>query len=189
VRARFDALAGATAEPRGFLEHLPDGLPRWLSDPVATAAAMERELLEMVAFLRRREVLHLDGHFGNIRADDDRLYLVDSGLATSPRFDVSDDERAFAARNAGHASMRLVNWLVTSACGVPVPTDSPPVARDEFVRRCATGGIPPDLPPPVAQIIARHASTAVRMNKFCSRLFDGDLLAENPSRDDIDGDD
>lgn len=51
-------------------------------------------------------------------SDDDRLYLADFGLATSPRFDLSDAERDFARRNADHdadyASMRLVNWLVAS---------------------------------------------------------------------------
>jgi len=184
VRARYEALAGATASLVLFLEHLPDALPRWLDDPVGRAATVERQLFEMVAFLRDREVLHLDGHFGNIRADDDRLYLVDFGLATSPRFDLSDAERDFAARNAGHdadyASMRLVNWLVTSVCGVPVPADSGPIARDQFVRRCATGDISPDVPPPVEQIIARHAPAAARMNDFCSRLFGGDLHAEYP---------
>jgi hypothetical protein len=184
MRARFEALAGAAASLVLFFEHLPDGLPRWLSDPVGRAAAVERQLFEMVAFLRHRDVLHLDGHFGNIRADDDRLYLVDFGLATSPRFDLSDAERDFAARNAGHdadyASMRLVNWLVTSACGVSVPAGSGPVARNQFVRRCATGDIPPDVPPPVAEIIAKHAPAAARMNDFCWRLFDGDLHAEYP---------
>lgn len=184
VRARFEALAGATSSLVLFLEYLPDGLLRWLDDPVGRAATVERQLFEMVAFLRHREVLHLDGHFGNIRADDDRLYLVDFGLATSPRFDLSDAERDFAARNAGHdadyASMRLVNWLVTSVCGVPVPADGGPIARDQFVRRCATGDIPPDVPPPVAEIIARHAPAAARMNDFCWRLFDGDLHAEYP---------
>ena len=184
VRARFEALAGATASLVLFLEHLPDGLPRWLNDPVGRAPTVERQLFEMVAFLRRRRLLHLDGHFGNIRADDDRLYLVDFGLATSPLFDLSDAERDFVARNAGHdadyASMRLVNWLVTSVCGVPVPAGSRPVARDHFVRRCTTGGIPPDVPPPVAEIIAKHAPVAARMNDFCGRLFDGDLHAEYP---------
>ncbi|GLH98649.1 aminoglycoside phosphotransferase family protein [Phytohabitans aurantiacus] len=184
VRARFEALAGATTSLVLFLEHLPDGLPRWLSDPVGTAATVERQLFEIVAFLRHREVLHLDGHFGNIRADDDRLYLVDFGLATSPRFDLSDAERDFTARNVGHdgdyASMRLVNWLVTSVCGVSVLADSSPVARNRFVRRCATGDIPPNVPPPVAEIIARHAPAAARMNDFCWRLFDGDLHAEYP---------
>ncbi|GIJ24194.1 serine/threonine protein phosphatase [Micromonospora lutea] len=184
VRARLDALANATTSLVLFLEHLTDGLSRWLDDPVGTAATVERQLLEMAAFLRHREVLHLDGHFGNIRADDDRLYLVDFGLATSPRFDLSDSERDFAARNAGHdadyAAMRLVNWLVTAVCGVPVPAGSGPIARDRFVRRCATGDIPPDVPPPVAEIIARHAPTAARMNDFCWRLFDGDLHAQYP---------
>ena len=184
VRARFTALAGATASLVLFLEYLPDGLSRWLNDPAGRASAVERQLFEMVAFLRRRQLLHLDGHFGNIRADDDRLYLVDFGLATSPRFELSDAEHDFAARNAGHdadyASMRLVNWLVTSACGVPVPAGGGPVARNQFVRRCATGDVPPDVPPPVAEILTRHAPAAARMNDFCWRLFDGDLHAEYP---------
>ena len=185
VQARFEALADATASLVLFLEHLPDGLPRWLNDPAGRAATMERQLFEMVAFLRQRRLLHLDGHFGNIRADDDQLYLVDFGLATSPRFDLSDAERDFVARNAGHdadyAAMRLVNWLVTSACGVPVPAGGRPVARDRFVRRCASGAIPRDVSPLVADIIARHAPAAARMNDFCGRLFDGDLQAEYPA--------
>ncbi|TDC43779.1 serine/threonine protein phosphatase [Micromonospora sp. KC213] len=191
VRARFEARAGATASLVLFLEYLPDRLPRWLSDPVGRAVVVERQLFEMVAFLRHREVLHMDGHFGNIRADDEQLYLVDFGLATSPRFHLSDAEREFAARNAGHdadyASMRLVNWLVTSVCGAPVPAGSGPVARNELVRRCATGDIPRAVPPPVADIIARHAPAAARMNDFCWRLFDGDLHAEYPGNEDTVG--
>jgi hypothetical protein len=182
VRARFKALASATASLVLFLEYLPDGLSRWLDDPVGRASAVERQLFGMVAFLRRRRLLHLDGHFGNIRADDDRLYLVDFGLATSPRFDLSDAERDFVARNAGHdadyASMRLVNWLVTSVCGVPMPAGSRPVARNEFVRRCAVGDLPAAVPRPVAGIIARHAPAAARMNDLCWRLHDGDLHAQ-----------
>ncbi|MEV4352394.1 serine/threonine protein phosphatase [Actinoplanes sp. NPDC049596] len=178
VRARLEALAGATASLVLFLEHLPDGLARWLADPVGRASAVERQLFGMVDFLRRRQLLHLDGHFGNLRADDERLYLVDFGLATSPRFDLSGAERDFAARNAGHdagyAAMRLLNWLVTSVYGLSGP------ARDEFVRRCSVGGVPPDVPLPIREIIARHSPAAARMNDFCSRLFDGDLRAEYP---------
>ncbi|AEV82498.1 hypothetical protein ACWT_1480 [Actinoplanes sp. SE50] len=186
VRARFEALASATASLVLFLEHLPDALPGWLSDPVGRAATVERQLFEMVAFLRSHEVLHLDGHFGNIRADEDRLYLVDFGLATSPRFDLSGTERDFAADNAGHdadyASMRLVNWLITATCSVPA--GGGPVARNRLVRRCATGDIPPEVPAPVAEIIARHAPAAARMNEFCRRLFDGDLRAAYPGHAD-----
>ncbi|WP_198955367.1 hypothetical protein [Kineosporia sp. R_H_3] len=111
VRARFDALASATASLVLFLEHLPDGLSGWLSDPIGRAAAVEQHLFEMVSFLRHREVLHLDRHFGNVRADDDRLYLVDFGLATSPRFDLSAAERDFAARTPPMtATTRLCGW-------------------------------------------------------------------------------
>jgi len=78
--------------------------------------------------------------------------------------------------------MRLVNWLVASVCGVPVPTKGDSVARNLFVQRCATGDIPPDVPAHIAEIIARHAPAAARMNEFCCRLFDGDLRAAYPGK-------
>lgn len=184
VRARFEALADARSSLVLFLEHLPGRLPDWLGDPVARAEDVERNLVEAVAFLRGRELLHLDGHFGNMRADDERIYLVDLGLATSPRFELSEPERSFVARNVDHdadyAVMRLVNWLVTTVCGVPVPAGGAPVARNEYVRRWADGHGPRDVPPAVASILDRHAAAAARMNDFCWRLVDGDVHAQYP---------
>lgn len=185
VRVRLAELAAATASLVLFFEYLPDSLYDRLTDPVNDAARLEQELFEIVAFLRGRELLHMDGHFGNFRADAERIYLTDFGLATSPHFELSGAERAFVARHAGHdadyASMRLVNWLVAAVCGVPVPDGEGPVARNEYVRRCASGDIPGDVPPPVAAILERHAPAAARMNDFTWRLFDGDITAEYPS--------
>lgn len=184
VRIRFEELAAATSSLVLFLEYVPDPLLDRLTDPVGQAETLERQLFEIVAFLRSRELLHMDGHFGNIRADDERIYLVDFGLATSPRFDLSNAERDFVAKHVGHdadyAAMRLVNWLVTTVCGVPVPASGGPVDRNLFVRRCASGDIPQDVPAAVADILARHAAAAARMNDFCCRLFDGDIHAEYP---------
>lgn len=182
VRARFAELAAAGSSLVLFLEHLPDGLPGWLADPVGRAEAVEQQLFAIVAALRRHELLHLDAHFGNLRADDERLYLVDFGLATSPRFELSDAERDFVARNVHHdadyAAMRLVNWLVTTVCGVPLPASGGPVARNAYVRRCADGDVPQDVPAVVAGVLARHAPAAARMNDFCWRLVDGDVHAQ-----------
>jgi hypothetical protein len=182
VRVRLEELTGATSSLVLFAEHIPQALPDALHDPVGSAEAIERQLVEIAAFLRDRELLHLDGHFGNIRADGDRIYLVDFGLATSPRFDLSPAERDFAAGNAGHdadyAAMRLVNWLVTAVCGVPAGAG--PAVRNEYVRRCASGAIPPDVPAAVAGILARHAPAAARMNDFVWRLYAGDIHARYP---------
>jgi hypothetical protein len=184
VRTRFEELADARSSLVLFLEHLPDRLVDWLNDPLGSAETVERQLFETVAFLRRREVLHMDGHFGNMRADDDRIYLVDLGLATSPRFDLSDAERDFVAHNVDHdadyAAMRLVNWLVTTVCGLPVLASGGLAARNAYVRRCAGGDIPPDVPAAVAGILARHAPAAAEMNDFCWRLVDGDIHAQYP---------
>jgi hypothetical protein len=76
--------------------------------------------------------------------------------------------------------MWLVNWLVTTVCGVPAPVNGDFVARDRYVRRCASGDIPQGIPAAAAGILARHAPTAVRMNDFCLRLYGGDIHAEYP---------
>jgi hypothetical protein len=126
----------------------------------------------------------MDGHFGNMRTDGERIHLTDFGLVTSPRFDLSAAEQDFVQRNAthdaGYAAMRLVNWLVIAVCGVALPASGGPVARNEYVRRCAAGDIPADVPPAVAAILTRHAPAAATMNSFYWRLFGGDVHAEYP---------
>jgi hypothetical protein len=126
----------------------------------------------------------MDGHFGNMRSDGKRIYLTDFGLVTSPRFDLSAAELDFVQRNAthdaGYAAMRLVNWLVTTLCGVEMPAGGGFATRNEYVLRCSTGHIPNDVPPSVAAILTRHAPAAARMNSFYWKLFGGDLHAEYP---------
>jgi hypothetical protein len=185
VRARLEALAAASCSLVLFCEYIPLPIPDWLREnPAGKAATVERQFSHIVKFLRGRRLLHMDGHFGNMRTDGKRIYLTDFGLATSPRFDLSAAERDFAQRHASHdedyAAMRLVNWLVTDVCGVPVPTDGGPVARNEYVLQCAAGHIPDDVPPAVAAILARHAPAAAKMNAFYWRLFDGEIHAEYP---------
>lgn len=181
VRARLTDLAAATSSLVLLTEHLPDRLGAWLADPLGRAETLERQLLDAVATLRRHEVLHMDAHLGNVRADDEQVYLVDLGLAVSPRFDLTDAERAFVAQNVDHdadyVAMRLVNWLVTTVGGVPVPAAGGPVERNAYVRRCAAGDVPADLPAPVAAILRRHAPAAARMNDFCWRLVAGETDA------------
>ncbi|MFC8191026.1 serine/threonine protein phosphatase [Cellulomonas sp. NPDC057328] len=186
VRTRLEELAGARSSLVLFLEHLPDPLVDRLDEYAASPETFERRLLEPVAFLRSRRLLHMDGHFANMRADDGHVYLVDLGLATSPLFDLSDAEQDFVAdhveHDADYAATRLVNWLVTTVCGVPMPASGFPAARDAYVRRCADGDVPRDLPADVASLLARHAPAAARMNDFHRRLFDGDVHARYPGR-------
>jgi hypothetical protein len=185
VRARLEALAAAACSLVLFCEYIPHPMPDWLREnPEDKAATVERQLSQIAMFLRDRQLLHMDGHFGNMRTDGERIYLSDFGLATSPHFDLSAVERDFAechvAHDEGYAAMRLVNWLVTDVCGVPVPAEGGPVARNEYVVQCAAGHIPDDMPPVVAAILTRHAPAAAKMNAFYWRLFGGDIHAEYP---------
>jgi hypothetical protein len=171
VRRRLEELAEARDSLVLYFEYVGDPLLDWLDeDPAGRAATLERQLTEITGFLRCHELLHMDGHFGNLRSDGEQIYLTDFGLATSPRFELSDAERDFAGRNAGHdadyAAMRLVNWLVTRLYGVPRESFA---ARNELVRRCAEGDIPPG---PAADVLARHAPAAARANDLYWKLFE-----------------
>lgn len=178
VRARLEALAAASHSLVLFSEYIPYALTDWLrEDPAGKAVTVERQFAQIVTVLRDEQLLHMDGHFGNLRTDGERIHLTDFGLATSPRFDLSPAERAFTTRHATHdadyAAMRLVNWLVTDVCGV-----TGLVARNAYVRQCADGRIPGDVPPDIAAILARHAPAAAKTNAFYWKLFDGDVHAQ-----------
>ncbi|MGQ4615603.1 serine/threonine protein phosphatase [Nocardia sp. R7R-8] len=183
VRARLEALAAAPCSLVLFCEYIPHPITDWLREnPVGKAATVEQQFSEIVTFLRQRDLLHMDGHFGNMRTDGQQIYLSDFGLATSPHFDLSAAERDFAERHTTHdadyAAMRLVNWLVTDVCGVLTPSSGGPVARNEYVLQCAAGRIPDNVPPAVAAILTRHAPAAAKMNAFYWKLFGGDIHAE-----------
>lgn len=186
VRARLEALAAATCSLVLFCEYIPYPVADVLRDNSAgRAVAVERQLSDIVTFLRDHELLHMDGHFGNMRTDMERIYLSDFGLATSPRFELSAEELNFVERHvthdAGYAAMRMVGWLVTDACGIPASPSAGGVGAREYIDQCAAGRIPDDVPPAVAAILSRHAPAAATMSAFYRKLFDGDLHAEYPA--------
>lgn len=125
--------------------------------------------------------------FRNILTDGQRLYPGDLGLATSTRFDLSTDESDFVAQNMSHDTcytvMELVNWLVTNIVGVAVPATGGPVDRNEYIRRCAAGAEPAEVPAPVSAIISRYAPVAIIMNDFYWNLFGESRATPYPAQE------
>jgi hypothetical protein len=183
VRRRLHALAQASASVVLFLEYIPQNLHAWLTrqlaagpDAVTAACAMvQRRLQADVAFMNAGGLLHLDAHFRNILTDGRRLYFADFGLATSPRFEVSTDERDFLARHASHdacyAVRELLNWIVANVVGIAAPDTGGPVERYDYIRRCAAGARPAGAPEPVAELISRYAPVVAILNDFYWNLF------------------
>jgi hypothetical protein len=183
VRRRLHALGQASASVVLFLEYLPQNLDAWLTsqlavgpDVVAAACDMvQRCLLADIAFMNANGLVHFDAHFRNVLTDGDRLYFADLGLATSPRFDLSTDERDFLALNASHdtgyAVRELLNWIVANVVGIAAPETGGPVERYDYIRRCAAGARPAGAPEPVAELISRYASVVAIMNDFYWDVF------------------
>ncbi|MEV4250847.1 serine/threonine protein phosphatase [Streptosporangium canum] len=192
VRDRLHALARASASIVLFQEFIPYTLDDWLAArltagqdaAIAASAMVESCLLTDVAFMNDQELMHFDGHFGNILTDGERLYIADLGLATSSRFDLSKQELEFLKRNRthdlGYALMRLVNWLVTNVCGVKAPQSGGPAQRNDYIRACADGADPIGAPPGAAAVIRRYAPVAAAMNGFYWDLFGVDRATPYP---------
>lgn len=186
VRRRLHALAEASASVVLFSEHVPHTLHDWLGTQLAagrdagTAAGtmVERRLRADLASMNARGLLHFDAHFRNVLTDGHRLYLADLGLAVSPRFTLSADEREFVSRNrsydVAYAGRELVHWLVAGLAGVA------PDERFAAVRRCAAGQLP-DVPPPAAALLRRHAPVATVMDDFFQDLYGGSRATPYPA--------
>jgi hypothetical protein len=177
VRERLAAIARASARVVLFLEYIPQNLQEWLTEQVAigdeavvsACSRVEPGLRTGVSFMNAMGLLHFDTHFHNILTDGLHLYFADFGLATSPRFDLSEAELAFLHLHMSHdecdAVTQLVNWLVKVYTGVSSASD-----RNEYIRRCAEGANPSNMPPSVAEVIKRYAPIAVIMNGFYWKL-------------------
>lgn len=175
VRERIRAVARSSATVVLFLEHLPQTLDTWLAEQVSAGPDAVEVACEMVArsftadaaFMNTNGLLHFDAHFRNILTDGHRLYYADLGLASSPRFDLSPAERDFLRANRSHdpcyGVTTLVNWLVSN---VAARVSLSPRERNEYVRRCAKGEEPVNVPPAVASIIMRYAPVAAVLNDF-----------------------
>jgi hypothetical protein len=192
VRERLHAIAGSSASVVLFLEFIPQNLHEWLTarlaggdDAVEAACAMVEEGLRTgISLMNSNGLLHFDAHFRNILTDGRRLYFADFGLATSPRFELSGAELDFLRENSGHdecyAVTELVNGLVTALSGAADPAAFDPADRNDFVRRCAAGEEPADMPPSAAAIIMRYAPIAVVVNDFYWKLHGESRTARYP---------
>jgi hypothetical protein len=178
VRERIDAITRVSAYVVLFLEYIPQNLQDWLTAQVAigdeavepACSMIERDLRTGVSFMNARGLLHFDAHFRNILTDGRHLYFTDFGLATSPRFVLSEAELAFLDINKTHDACytvtQLVNWLVMTYNDAGGPHQ-----RNEYVRRYADGDDPDNVPPVVVERIKRYASIAVIMNDFYRKLY------------------
>jgi hypothetical protein len=166
VRARLEALAASTATLVLCFERVPHRLVDRMT--LADATWVERSLLDGVGHMARVGVSHFDAHEGNWLGDGERVFFCDFGLAGSDHFDNDADERAFLERHRDHdrrhVLARLTSWLVTAALA---PRDWK--ERNALIERVADGQ-DIGLTGAAADVVTRHAKTAVATNELYRRL-------------------
>jgi hypothetical protein len=176
VRRRIEALRQSSASLTLFLEYIPQNLHDWLGARIEAGgeaaeracALVDSELEAGVSFMNARGLLHFDAHFENILTDGRRLFFTDYGLAVSSRFELTQEEADFfdghRTYDRCHTVTHLVNWLAVALYGYE------PEERRAFVRTCAQGVVPGEVPPAIAAVLVRHAPVAAVMGDFCRRF-------------------
>ncbi|MGW4565973.1 protein kinase family protein [Streptomyces sp. NPDC004561] len=176
VRRRLETLQRSSASLVLFLEYFPQNLHEWLGAQVAAGGEVaeractmaERELAAGTSFMNAHGLLHFDAHFENILTDGRHLFFADYGLTISSHFELTRDEADFfdehRTYDACYVVTHLVRWLATALYGYDAE------GRSAFVRACAQGEIPADVPARIASILRRHAPIAVVIGDFHREL-------------------
>ncbi len=118
VGRRSEAADTASADVVVFMESFSQTLDKWLSiegDKGGDFLKVERELNLVAAFMKSRGFLHFDAHFDNVLANNNHIYFADFGLATSRRFDLSPEERAFLEKHIDYDRYYVVAELAQRA--------------------------------------------------------------------------
>ncbi|MFI5882495.1 protein kinase family protein [Streptomyces sp. NPDC051554] len=188
-REHIEALRTASASLTLFMEHLPHTLHDWLSEQLRTdapdtaCALVEQGLEAVTGFLHEHQLTHFDVHFRNILTDGQQLYLADYGLALSPRFQLTADERDFYDHHRhydrAYAFSYLVHWFVVDQYGYGRDE------REDFIRACVDGKRPEGIPRAAAELISRYAQLGATVGDFNRRLCDESRLTPYPSAEEL----
>ena len=99
VRKYFIDRAKANYELVLFLEHIPYTLEDWLKENLDQLEQPLNDLRKTIDFLRKKEIIHFDAHFGNVLTDGDQIYLTDFGLTLDKSFTLTQEEKSFFEQN------------------------------------------------------------------------------------------
>lgn len=184
VRARLDAIHGASAHVVLFCEYLPQNLLEWLTEQMgagaeaaeAATAFVDAHLAPTIDFMNGRGLTHFDTHFENIVTDGRRFCLGDFGLALSSDFELTQDEVDFLARHRGYdharAAVGYAHCLSTAFFG-----------KDQWKEGLRTfmKTAQPPVPPFVAAAIQRQAPLALAFLEFARQLREDNKQTPYPA--------
>ena len=82
-----------------FLEYIPLVVTEWLDDSYQKNKSYLIQMMNIISFLRKHNIIHFDTHTSNMLTDGQTIYLSDFGLVYDSEFKTSTLERQFYDAN------------------------------------------------------------------------------------------
>lgn len=183
VRNRLEALDNATAHVVLFLEYIPELVPTLLTKAFETGDAAAETAVKMVFsnlvnicnFMREHDFLHFDLNFHNMLTDGKQVYLTDFGLATSLKFELSNEEQEFFRQHRSDDMYRAIGGILSRIIQEPLRVQGKRMSEEEYteiLRAFADGKTDETLPPFFQELLSRYAKLALVHGAFMDKLYD-----------------
>lgn len=165
VGKRAEAADASSAHVVVFMENIPQTLHKWLSTEGSKVnlPEVERELNLVTAFMKSRGFVHFDAHSRNILAGNNHAYFADFGLATSRKFDLLPQERAFLEKHIDYDRYYVVTEFAQSVIAATQGDEVVEAALDTYF---SAEKMTITLPPAVESIAQRYRPIAVLWKTF-----------------------
>lgn len=183
VRDRLQALHDASAQVVLFLEYIPEEVPALVKKAFKAGDASAEAAIRMVFsnlehicnFMREHDFLHFDLNFHNMLTDGKQVYLTDFGLATSLRFELSEDEREFFRQHRYDDMNRAIGGIISMIINERAEVmNGKWLSTEEFLQILQTfadGRRDESLPPLFQELLSRYAKLALLHDDFMRAIW------------------
>lgn len=172
IRQRLEQINESNDTICLFLEYIPWTLKQWIAEQIDAPTTIEKMLCSLQSSLdnmKRNNFLHMDAHFENLLTDGNAVYFSDLGLALTPEFHLSENEKIFFLQHEQYdrccVFVNFAHSIVTSVSGQQ--------GWDEYVNKERI----PCCQSALERLLKKYQPLAKIMHTFFKKIQDNKLTA------------
>lgn len=100
-----------------FIEYFQNILYEWLKPDAKQITYYISQIIKIVDFLKKNNIIHFDAHAANIVSDGEKIYLTDFGLVLDMNFNLTKEEERFFKNNNYYDYAMILSNIIRPLLG------------------------------------------------------------------------